>query len=78
MPDSRTVLPAPKLLNLIGVRADENAITLVARTSSRVARCPACANDIGQGPLPVREDAGRPALAGSPRNRSPARPKVLL
>ena len=43
MPDSRTVLPAPKLLNLIGVRADENAITLVARTSSRVARCPACA-----------------------------------
>src|SRR5215212_3553516 len=42
MPDARTVLPAPKLLNLIGVRADENAITLVARTSSRVARCPAC------------------------------------
>jgi transposase len=42
MPDTRTVLPAPKLLNLIGVRADENAITLVARTSSRVARCPAC------------------------------------
>ena len=43
MPDSRTVLPAPKLLNLIGVHADENAITLVARTSSRVTRCPACA-----------------------------------
>jgi transposase len=42
MPDARTVLPAPKLLNLIGVRADDNAITLVARTSSRVARCPAC------------------------------------
>ena len=43
MPDSRTVLPAPKLLNLIGVRADANAITLAARTSSRVARCPVCA-----------------------------------
>jgi transposase len=42
MPDSRTVLPTPKLLNLIDVRATENAITLVARTSSRVARCPAC------------------------------------
>src|SRR5215210_5388730 len=42
MSDSRTVLPAPKLLNLIGVRADENAITLTARTSSRAARCPVC------------------------------------
>src|SRR5215218_3586951 len=43
MPVSRTVLPAPKLLNLISVRADENAITLTARTSSRVSRCPVCA-----------------------------------
>ncbi|MCA1731769.1 MAG: hypothetical protein LC751_20930, partial [Actinobacteria bacterium] len=42
MPNSRTVLPAPKLLKLIDVRATENAITLAARTSSRVARCPAC------------------------------------
>lgn len=42
MPDSRTVLPAPKLLKLIDVRATENAITLAARTSSQVARCPAC------------------------------------
>src|SRR5215207_10086233 len=42
MSDSRTVLPAPKLLKLIDVRATENAITLAARTSSRVARCPAC------------------------------------
>jgi len=40
--ESRTVLPAPKLLNLIGIRATENAITLVAQTSSRVARCPVC------------------------------------
>jgi hypothetical protein len=42
MPDSRTVLPAPKLLDLIGIRATENAVTLDARTSSRVARCPEC------------------------------------
>lgn len=43
MPDSRTVLPAPKRLKLLGVRATETAITLVARTSSRLARCPVCA-----------------------------------
>src|SRR5829696_493952 len=42
MSDARTVLPAPKLLDLIGVRDTENAITLAARTSSRVARCPVC------------------------------------
>jgi transposase len=42
MSDTRTVLPAPKLLDLIGVRATQNAITLDARTSSRVARCPVC------------------------------------
>jgi transposase len=42
MPDSRTVLPAPELLNLIGVRADEDAITLIARASPRAARCPVC------------------------------------
>jgi transposase len=42
MPDSRTVLPAPKLLDLIGIRSDANVITLAARTSSHVARCPAC------------------------------------
>jgi len=43
MPEARTVLPAPKLLNLISARADANAITLAARTSSRVAPCPVCA-----------------------------------
>src|SRR5215211_2917389 len=42
MSDSRTVLPAPKLLKLIDVRTTENAIILAARTSSRVASCPAC------------------------------------
>jgi transposase len=42
MSDSRTVLPAPKLLNLTGVRVTESAITLVAETSSRVALCPVC------------------------------------
>lgn len=48
MSDSRTVLPSPKLLNLIGVRADENTITLAARTSSRVARCPVCGKQSGR------------------------------
>ena len=42
MSDSRTVLPAPKVLNLISVCAAKNAITLVARPSSRVALCPVC------------------------------------
>jgi transposase len=42
MPDSRTVLPAPKLLNLSSVRAGANAITLTARASSCVASCPVC------------------------------------
>ena len=42
MSESRTVLPAPKLLNLTSVRAAENAITLVAKTSSRMALCPVC------------------------------------
>ncbi len=46
MSDSRTVLPAPKLLNLVGVRADENAIVLIARTSSRVALCPVAGSDL--------------------------------
>jgi hypothetical protein len=36
MYDSRTVLPAPKLLNLTRVRLTQSAITLVAETSSRV------------------------------------------
>jgi hypothetical protein len=36
MSNSRTVLPAPKLLNLIGIRSDANVITLAARTSSRL------------------------------------------
>ena len=42
MSESRTVLPAPNLLDLIGIRASANAITLDARTASRVARCPEC------------------------------------
>jgi transposase len=42
MSESRTVLPAPKLLDLIGIRATEDAITLDARTASRVAPCPEC------------------------------------
>jgi zinc-finger of transposase IS204/IS1001/IS1096/IS1165 len=42
MTDSRTVLPAPKLLNLTSVRAEESAITLCAQTSSSAAQCPTC------------------------------------
>src|SRR5829696_1773777 len=42
MSDSRTVLPAPKLLNLTGVRVTESPITLVAKPSARVALCPVC------------------------------------
>ena len=42
MPDSRTILPDPKTLNLVCVRADANAITITARTVSREARCPVC------------------------------------
>ena len=48
MSDSHTVLPAPKLLNLISVRADANAITLSAKTSARTARCPICAKRSGR------------------------------
>ena len=45
---SRTVLPAPKLLNLIGVRTDANVITLCAKTSARTARCPVCGKRSGR------------------------------
>ena len=40
MPDSRTGLPAPKLLDLLGIRADANVITLFAKTSATITRCP--------------------------------------
>jgi len=48
MLDSRTLLPAPRLLSLIGVRATENVIILVARTASCVARCPVCGERSGR------------------------------
>ena len=48
MSNSRTVLPTPKRLSLIGVRATENAITLSARTSSPVALCPVCERRSGR------------------------------
>lgn len=48
MSNSRTVLPAPKLLSLLAVRAAENAITLSARTSSCVALCPLCGKRSGR------------------------------
>lgn len=48
MSDSRTVLPAPKLLNLISARADANAITLSAKTSAGTAPCPVCGKRSGR------------------------------
>jgi transposase len=48
MPDSGTVLPAPNLLDLIGIRADANVIILFARTSASTARCPACGKRSGR------------------------------
>ena len=48
MPNSRTILPAPNLLNLIGVRADSNAIILSARASVSSARCPVCGKRSGR------------------------------
>src|SRR5215211_2774673 len=42
MPDSRTILPTPRRLQLLGVRATETTITLIARTSSHASRCPVC------------------------------------
>jgi transposase len=47
MPDSRTVLPAPKLLDLIGIRAEANII-LFAKTSASTARCPVCGKQSGR------------------------------
>jgi transposase len=48
MPDSGTVLPAPNLLDLIGIRADANIIILFAKTSASTARCPACGKRSGR------------------------------
>src|SRR3954469_17336077 len=48
MSDSRTVLPAPKLLNLISVRTDANVITLSAKTSASAAPCPVCGKRSGR------------------------------
>jgi transposase len=48
MPDSRTILPAPRRLQLLSVRATETTITLIARTSSHVSRCPVCGKRSGR------------------------------
>ena len=45
MSDARTVLPAPKLLDLLGVRATENAIILAARTPPGWLVAPCAARD---------------------------------
>jgi Transposase len=69
MSESRTVLPVPKLLNLIGVSADTEAITLSAKTSATTdSSLSGVRKAIRKSPLPVYEDTGRPAaLAGSSR-----------
>ena len=48
MSDSRTVLPAPKLLNLVGIRADANAAITLGREDF-----------IPRGPLPCVREAIR-------------------
>jgi hypothetical protein len=59
MPDSRTVLPAPKLLNLTSVRAEESAITLCAQTNfNQRSSMSNVRKAIRKSPLPVYEDAG--------------------
>ena len=78
MSDSRTVLPGPKLLDLIDIRADANLITLCRENLGPYSSLPRMREAIRQDPLPVHEDASRPTLAGNPRHLSPARPKVLL
>jgi hypothetical protein len=75
MPESRTVLPAaPKLLNLTRVRATENAITLFARTSSRVALFVRCAGGDPPGSILVRRGCWLTCYPGreSPLYCSPA------
>src|SRR5215213_620572 len=47
MSDSRTVLPTPKLLDLIGIRAEANIIHF-AKTSTSTARCPVCGKQSGR------------------------------
>jgi hypothetical protein len=48
MSEPRTVLPAPNLLDLTGVRADANVITLHAKTSASTAPCPVCGKRSGK------------------------------
>lgn len=78
MSDSHTVLLAPKLLNLIGLRATESVIILVARAFIVRSSLPGVREAIWKNSFPVHEDIGGPALAGSSRYRSFARPKIFL
>jgi transposase len=48
MSDTRTVLPTPKLLDLIGICADANIIIVFAKTSASTARCPVCGKRSGK------------------------------
>jgi transposase len=48
MSDSRTILPDPEALNLVGVSASAEVIILSAKTASRKARCPVCRKPSGR------------------------------
>ena len=81
MPDFRTVLPAPELLDLIGIRATENAIKRHHPRREGLfpgGSLPRMRKEVRQGPFLLYEDAGRPALAGNPSYYVSPRPKVLL
>ena len=76
MTDSRTVLPAPKLLDLIGIRAEANIILFAKpRPVQLVAQC-AGSNPEGS-TLAIR---GRLLIYPGRESRycPPPRPKVLL
>ena len=79
MPDFRTVLPAPELLDLIGIRATENAIKRHHPRREGLfpgGSLPRMRKEVRQGPFLLYEDAGRPALAGNPSYYVSPRPKV--
>jgi len=48
MSDSRTILPDPEALDLVGVSASADLIILSAKTTSRKARCPVCGKPSGR------------------------------
>src|SRR5829696_2829155 len=78
MPDFRTVLPAPNLLDLIGIRADANVIILFAKSSASTARCPGCGKRSGRVHSGYTRKLADLPWQGVPVIVRLARPKVLL